>query len=74
MHQSMLPDMKYYVTVVDAGRVGFLLGPYDTLEEAETNVSRGRELACQANQWAHFYAFGCASLPEEKQPKTVFGR
>lgn len=64
---------RYYVTVRDAGRTGWLLGPYDTHALALENVERGRRLAEQANAYAHFYAFGTASVDGERQPRTVFG-
>jgi hypothetical protein len=64
----------YYVTVRDAGRTGWLLGPYKTHKQALAQVDRGHDLACEADRWACFYAYGTASLPAEvEQPKTVFG-
>lgn len=65
----------YYVTVRDAGRHGYLLGPYDTHEEALENVDRGRKLAEEANVWSHFYEFGTGSLPASllALPKSLFG-
>jgi hypothetical protein len=62
----------YYVSVLDAKRKGLLLGPYDTHQEALDNVSRGRELAEQADAWAWGYAFGTAG--SDVIVKTVFGR
>jgi hypothetical protein len=53
----------FYVTVQDAGRTGFLLGPYSTHEAALSNVERGRRLAEEANSRAVFYAFGTSSVP-----------
>lgn len=66
--------MNYYVTVIDAGRHGFLLGPYDTHEQALEQVQTGKERAMAANTWAHFYAYGTARVPKEKTVKTVFGK
>jgi hypothetical protein len=64
----------YYVTVRNGDRTGWLLGPYRTHREALANVERGDELACEADRWAWFYAYGTASLPADvEQPKTVFG-
>ena len=64
---------QFYVTVRNGDQTGFLLGPYETHEEALANVQRGRELANTTDQWAHFYAYGTASLPTSMTPKTVFG-
>lgn len=63
----------FYVTCRDAGRVGWLLGPYETHQEAIESVDTGRSLAIDMNPWAHFYEFGTASLPRDgKQPSPVF--
>jgi hypothetical protein len=62
----------FYVTVINADRVGYLLGPYDTHEEALERVAEGRRRAEAADRWAHFYAFGTAR--SERVIKTVFGR
>ena len=64
-------DSLFYVTVVDGPRVGFLLGPYASHQDAINNVDRGRELANGADAFAHFYSFGTASIKQER--KTVFG-
>lgn len=63
---------RFYVTVQDAGRTGFLLGPYDTRADALANVERGRRLACEGDVWAAFYSFGTASLPAHVLPRVVF--
>lgn len=63
-------NMGYYVTVRDAGKTGFLLGPYPTHDEALGNVEHGRELALKRDPFAHFYAFGTARATERQ---TVFG-
>lgn len=62
---------RFYVTVRDAGRVGFLLGPYDTYAGAHRNVDRGRKLAEEADSWAVFFAYGVSSRPDPC--RTVFG-
>lgn len=62
--------LGYYVTVRDAGKTGFLLGPYRTHGESLEQVDRGRELALAADPFACFYAFGTARAPERR---TVFG-
>jgi hypothetical protein len=51
-----------YVTVRDAGRTGFLAGPYPTRGAAEAKVGEARERAVGADPWAHFYAFGTARV------------
>ena len=48
----------YYVTVADAGRHGFLLGPYRAKRTAEVNVVRGRRMAIRHNDRAWFYGYG----------------
>lgn len=65
---------QFYVSVKDAGRSGFLLGPYDTHEEAKQNVERGREMAQKMDARACFYAFGTCSAPVGTIKQTVFGR
>jgi hypothetical protein len=57
------PEGDFYVTVKDAGRTGFLLGPYPDIREALENVRRGRDLACEHNSRAVFYAYGVSRLP-----------
>jgi hypothetical protein len=63
----------FFVTVRDAGRTGFILGPYPTHEEAIANVERGRRMAEQANARAVFYAFGTARVTASRLPASVFG-
>ena len=55
----------FYVTVVDAGRRGFLLGPFDSHEEAKSNIERGRDLAIKNNVRAHFYGYGTARVKQD---------
>jgi hypothetical protein len=62
----------YYVTVINDTRVAYLLGPFDTHEEALERVAEGRRRAEAADRWAHFYAFGTAR--SERVIKTVFGQ
>ena len=70
---ALPPEGDFYVTVRDAGRTGFLLGPYDDIRKALANVARGRELAERATWRAAFYAFGVSRLPAGTTVKTVFG-
>lgn len=62
----------YYVTVRDAGRTGFLLGPYAEHADALANVERGKALAEAANSRAFWYAFGTSSLPAGVAAPVVF--
>jgi hypothetical protein len=55
----------YYVTVYDAGRHGFLLGPFRSKRIAERNVERGRQMADRHNDHAWFYAYGTARVKED---------
>lgn len=66
----------FYVTVVDGGRTGYLLGPFATHGEALANVERGKALAVKHNTRACFgeYAYGTASAPHGTNILTVFGR
>lgn len=64
----------YFVTVLDGTRVGWLLGPYDTHEDALANVERGNALASAADARAHWYAFGTARVKGGRLPSAVFGR
>lgn len=66
---------RYYVTVRDGGRHGYLLGPYDTHQEALENVERGRDLANDADSRAHWYAFGTGRLQDETATvASIFGK
>lgn len=67
---------RFYVSVVDGKRVGLLLGPYETHEEALANVQRGREKAFESDgkgrSW--FYAYGTVRIHDVPEfPKSVFG-
>jgi hypothetical protein len=67
------PQGDFYVTVRDAGRTGFLLGPYGDIRDALVNVDRGKGLAEQHNSRAVFYAYGVSRLPFGTTVKPVFG-
>lgn len=69
-----IPAGDYYVTVRDAGRTGFLLGPYTDYLAALADVRRGRDLACEHNSRAVFYAYGVSRWAQNgsKQPLPVF--
>lgn len=65
----------FYVTVISGKKVGFLLGPYSTHEEALENVDRGKSRAIETDPWAHFYYFGTSKWKDPKAPlpNSVFG-
>lgn len=59
------PDKRpgnYFVSVrKESGDNRFLAGPFrDDHAGALAMVERARELACNVDPWAHFYAFGTA--------------
>ena len=65
--------MGYYVTVKDAGRIGFLKGPFATHEEALSQVPIAKGQARAANSRASFYAFGTALVTDPRfQPAVRF--
>lgn len=66
----------FYVTVTDAGRVGFLAGPYVTRMCAEGAVAEAKRRANEADPFAHFYAYGVSRWKGAKAdaPKSVFGK
>lgn len=66
-------DRVFYVSIDRDGRKGILLGPYETHQEALDNVDRGNRLACAADSWAEFDAFGTCSAPRDQTIKPVFG-
>lgn len=70
------PSKLFYVTVRDAGRTGWLLGPYELHAEALANVDRGRSLAENVDVRAVWYAFGTAGVPRDlaEKIKPVFGK
>ena len=54
---------KFYVSVIDGSRYGFLAGPYDTHEEALAMVEPAKKMAQKLDDWAWFYAFGTVKAP-----------
>ncbi len=67
-------DAGYYVTVRRLQRTAWLLGPYETQEEAAAQVRRGRILASEVDPWMDFDAFGTAHLAGRVRASTVFGK
>lgn len=64
---------RFYVTVKDGPKTGWLLGPYDDHATALANVKRGETLARKADHFAAFYSFGTAKVTGERAARTVFG-
>lgn len=71
----MKEAVGYYVTAVNGKKTSYLLGPYRTHAEALANVERGRRLACEADTWAWFYAYGTVKVtsPNGKLSESYFG-
>ncbi len=68
-------DRVFYVTIKREGKGHApLLGPYETHQEALDNVDRGNRLACAADTWADFDAFGTCSAPRSRTVRPLFGR
>ena len=71
----------FYVSVLDNGRSGMLLGPYATKADAESDVRTGKRLAEQVNSRAFWYAYGVtrvvmqpgAALPKGKLNEYATG-
>lgn len=61
----------FYVTCIDGARVGYLAGPYETHAAALADVERVRKVACEADPWADFYAFGTAAVRGTRQPGAL---
>lgn len=74
MDNALLQGHGYYVTAIYGKRVAYLLGPYDTHEQALTNVERGTSLANDADPRAAFAAFGTAKLTSNQPARTAFGK
>jgi hypothetical protein len=53
---------RYYVTCVDAGRVGFVAGPFRRHQAARRFLRPARRAAQQVDPWSDFYAWGTARL------------
>lgn len=71
---DVIPNQGFYVTIRNGKRMGWLLGPYSTHDEALANVERGKELAIAADPFAVFYWFGTARfIRRAKMPSGVFG-
>lgn len=59
----------FYVSALnDRGKSALLLGPFQTHEEALTQVDLGRRLAERVDYRAAWYAYGTARMPEGPFP------
>lgn len=69
-------NIGFYVSIIRSpSQKGLLLGPYRTKETAELMVKLGTDLACHADKWAVFDAFGVTKVETQNSlPKAVFGR
>lgn len=71
-----IPRLFYVTIMKDRIEYAFLLGPYDTKEEADSHVGRGRDLAYARNPTeAQWCAYGTAGVDAStRQPTTLFGK
>ena len=70
----------FFVTAIDAGRVYFLAGPYDSKEAAEAKVDTARDIACDHSRnsnagRAHFMAYGASRWKgtPDTAPRSALG-
>ena len=59
-HATDAPGSEYWITVRDAGRVGFAAGPYQTHAAALADVDTVRDIAYHLDGFTHFYEWGTA--------------
>jgi hypothetical protein len=64
----------FFVSTRSAGRVGLVLGPFASHDEALANVERGRGLAEKADAWSVFYEFGTLRIEGGSGREGVYGR
>lgn len=57
---------NFYVTMIRGTRVAYLAGPFKEHEAALKMVPAAREKACEVDPYAHFDAFGTASLAADR--------
>lgn len=70
----MIEVKKFYCTMIRGQRVAWLMGPYDTKEEAEGHVQEAREGAYKADPRSHWDAFGVTGVTALKHPPGVLSR
>jgi len=61
----------FYVSVYSNGRVGLLLGPYGTHQEALDHVPMGKAAAERVDARAFWYAYGTVRVEGPPWPKAV---
>lgn len=64
---------RYYVTVRDAGRTGFLVGPFDNHDDALAMVRPAQDKAIELQPLAHFYAYGTTGVTLDDDAKWPEG-
>jgi hypothetical protein len=71
--------MSYYVTAADSlaapgadDHRAFLLGPYSTRAEAETEIARGRELFEEIVDTSRWNVYGVAYAPDQADLPVTF--
>lgn len=64
--------MKYYIAVHDAGRTGYIAGPYDKEADAIKARHKAEKLMTDKVPMAHFYRTSLAK--GNVDIKTVFGK
>jgi hypothetical protein len=53
---------RYYVTCINAGRVGFVAGPFRRHQAARRFLWFAKRAADRVDPWSHFYAWGTSRL------------
>lgn len=71
---DQLETKKFYCTMIRDTRVAWLLGPYDTLEDAEAHVREAREAAYAIDPRSHWDAFGVTGVTAGSHPPGVITR
>jgi len=71
-------EYRYYVSVIDDDdprnvRSGILAGPYTTKADAAAHEPEARNRARDADQRAHWYAYGICRAPATVTLRPVFG-
>jgi hypothetical protein len=67
------PNVRFYVSIWDhsGGRVGFLLGPFETHQAALDAVPEGKRKAEEVDARAFWHAFGTLRVEGPPWPKGV---
>ena len=78
----MSAQVGFYVTVrregAEKAKIGWLLGPYGSKEDAEAQVKPARDLAYEIDPRTHFDAFGVTRIERHSErplpPGVLNGR